>query len=156
MNKDEFINKLKNYAYDTIFIANFWTGADIQKVAREKFKLRLPSQDVYTVAQYCEKNYDAHAGVNWKFITKSIAACLSAGTIETTPFPKKSQDVVLHGINLELLEKQRLALSEYLIEAYVPTADKTLPYKTYAALQGILNMLDSWSGRRADEGEEHF
>ena len=55
-------------------------------------------------------------------------------------------ELIIHPVNLELLEKQRLILST--IERHV------LSKKQADALEGIQSMLDYWSDRRVDHDQD--
>jgi hypothetical protein len=55
--------------------------------------------------------------------------------------------VIIEKVNTEKLEEQRLQLAAALLD---PTVCQALGEKREEALQGILNMLDTWSDERAE------
>jgi hypothetical protein len=58
---------LKNHGY----IACFWTKEDIEYQAKQD-SIELTEEDVETIADNIERNFDATIGVNWDVISAHI------------------------------------------------------------------------------------
>jgi hypothetical protein len=62
-----------------------------------------------------------------------------------------TETITIRGVDAQLLDQQRLAFAEYLMQH-----GPTMPTKVYEHLNGILNMLDAWSDeRRVDLPEQY-